>query len=182
VQVDKTELDGVLRLRPKVHGDARGYFLETYNEERFAEATGTHVRFVQDNQSRSSRGVLRGLHYQIGEHAQGKLVRVLSGRIFDVAVDLRRGSETLGRWTGCYLDALSHSQFWIPSGFAHGFLVLSDVADVAYKTTSFYAPDAERSVRFDDPDVAIRWPAGITPILSDRDAAAGSLRDAELFP
>lgn len=182
MKVHTTSLDGVLRLYPEVHADARGYFVETYNARAFAAATGVTARFIQDNQSRSLRGVLRGLHYQAGEHAQGKLVRVLAGRIFDVAVDLRRSSATFGGWAGCHLDAHRHAQFWIPPGFAHGFLVLSDVADVAYKTTARYDPASERSVRFDDPEIGIEWPAGIDPILSARDAAAGSFRDAECFP
>lgn len=182
MRIENTELEGVLRLYPRVHRDSRGYFLETYSEEAFRNATGVAARFVQDNQSLSMRGVLRGLHYQAGEHAQGKLVRVLSGRIFDVAVDLRRSSSTFGGWAGCCLDAHTHRQFWIPAGFAHGFLVLSDRAEVAYKTTSPYEPASERSVRFDDPDIGIRWPVGVTPVLSERDATAGPLREAELFP
>ena len=182
LRVETTSLDGVLLLYPQVHADARGYFMESFNEARFAEVTGVHARFVQDNQSRSSRGVLRGLHYQVGAHAQGKLVRVISGRVFDVAVDVRRGSATFGHWFGCGLDALTHRQIWIPAGFAHGFLTLSDTAEVAYKTTTFYAPEAERCVRFDDPTIGIEWPPGIAPRLSAKDAQAPLLDDAEVFP
>ena len=182
MRVEKTGLPGVLLLYPVVHGDARGYFIETYSAEHFAAHTGVEALFVQDNQSRSVRGVLRGLHYQVAPHAQGKLVRVVSGRVFDVAVDLRRSSPTFGRWIGCHLDAYTQRQIWIPPGFAHGFLVLSDVADVVYKTTAHYAPHAERTVRYDDPDIGIQWPAGVVPVLSGKDAAAGSLAGAELFP
>jgi len=182
VHVEETELSGVMMLRPRVHEDARGYFMETYNETEFVRATGVRERFVQDNQSRSCKGVLRGLHYQVGNNAQGKLVRVVAGRIFDVAVDLRRSSATFGGWAGRYLDAHRHAQLWIPAGFAHGFLVLSDLADVAYKTTAPYDPDAERSVHFADPEIAIGWPTGVTPTLSARDAAAGPFSEAELFP
>ncbi len=180
--VERTALPDVLVLHPRVHGDARGFFVETYNARDFAATTGRDVRFVQDNHSRSGKGVLRGLHYQVGEHAQAKLVRVLAGAIFDVAVDLRRGSPCFGHWAGVRLDAAQHAQVWIPEGFAHGFLVLSDLADVAYKATAYYAPEHERGIRFDDPEIAIKWPCAGPPRLSPRDAAAGRLADAELFP
>lgn len=182
MRAETTSLEGVLLLYPKVHMDDRGYFMESFNEARFAEITGVRSRFVQDNQSRSARGVLRGLHYQVGEHAQGKLVRVLSGCVFDVAVDVRRRSSSFGAWCGWQLDAVEHRQVWIPPGFAHGFLTLSETAEVAYKTTSFYAPEAERSLRFDDPSVGIEWPTGVIPQLSAKDAQAPLLEDAEVFP
>jgi dTDP-4-dehydrorhamnose 3,5-epimerase len=179
--IEHTALPEVLVLRPAVHGDARGFFFESYNAREFAVATGSDPRFVQDNHSRSQARVLRGLHYQVAPRAQGKLVRVLRGEVFDVAVDLRRSSPRFAQWTGVRLDASSHAQMWIPAGFAHGFLVLGDGADVAYKTTDYYAPQFERSIRFDDPHIAIEWPRGIAPLLSSRDAAAGGLDAAELF-
>jgi len=182
VNVERTALPEVLVLVPQVHGDPRGYFLETFNARAFEAATGHAVSFVQDNQSRSSRGVLRGLHYQVGAHAQAKLVRVLSGRVFDVAVDLRRSSPTFGRWTGAWLDAERHAQMWIPEGFAHGFLVASERAEVAYKASAYYAPHAERAIRYDDPGIGIRWPLDGAPRLSAKDAQAGSLAGAEVFP
>ncbi len=174
----RTALDGVLVFQPKVFGDARGFFLESFNQVAFDEAVGHHVEFVQDNHSRSTRGVLRGLHFQRGEHAQGKLVRVTSGAVFDVAVDIRPDSATFGRWVGVELSAENHRQLWVPPGLAHGFLVISDSADFLYKTTAFYAPQAEGAVRWDDPDLAIQWPdAGVPPQLSAKDLAAGSLKD-----
>ncbi len=181
MQVATTSLQDVLLIKPAVHGDERGYFLETFNQREFAAAIGADVRFVQDNQSRSAAGVLRGLHYQVGARAQGKLVRVLSGEIFDVAVDLRRASAQFGMWTAVTLKATEHAQLWIPQGFAHGFLVLSDSADVLYKTTDYYSPADERSIRYDDPGIGIEWPQGREIVLSSRDADAGSLADAELF-
>lgn len=182
LKIEQTGLPEVLLLHPSVHGDARGFFLESYNAREFAAATGSDSRFVQDNHSRSQARVLRGLHYQLAPRAQGKLVRVLRGEVFDVAVDLRRSSARFGHWTGVRLDANAHAQLWIPAGFAHGFLVLGDGADVAYKTTDYYAPECERSIRFDDPGIGIEWPSGIEPLLSARDAAAGGLDAAELFP
>jgi len=181
MKVTPTALPEVLLLEPKVHGDARGFFLESWNRRAFNAAVGYEVEFVQDNHSRSARGVLRGLHYQLFPHAQGKLVRVVQGAVFDVAVDVRPGSPTLGRWVGVDLSAENHRQLWIPPGFAHGFLVLSEVADFLYKTTDYYSPADERAVRWDDPDIGIRWPLeSKLPMLSDRDAAAPLLRDAEL--
>jgi dTDP-4-dehydrorhamnose 3,5-epimerase len=171
----------VLILEPKVFGDERGFFLESFNARGFRDAVGGDVHFVQDNHSRSRRGVLRGLHYQIRQ-PQGKLVRVASGRVFDVAIDLRRSSPTFGRWTGAELSADNHRQLWIPPGFAHGFLVLSDAADFLYKTTDYYAPEHERSVVWNDPAMGIGWPAEVTPVLSARDQTAMPLRDAEVFP
>jgi len=182
IQVEPTPLPEVLVLAPRVHGDERGFFLESFNAREFAEATGRSVTFVQDNHSRSARAVLRGLHYQVGAEAQDKLVRVLRGEIFDVAVDMRASSPRCGQWAGVRLDDREHRQLWIPKGFAHGFVVLSDGADVAYKTSAYYAPDAERCIRYDDPDIGIRWPLSEPPALSARDAAAGSFRDAERFP
>lgn len=180
----KTSLRGVLIIEPKVHGDERGFFLESYNRQRFAAETGTDVDFVQDNHSRSTRGVLRGLHYQL-QQPQGKLVRVVSGEVFDVAVDLRRSSPQFGQWVGVHLSALNHRQLWVPPGFAHGFLVLSGSADFLYKTTDYYAPQFERCLAWDDPDIGIQWPAlelGMTPQLSAKDRGAPRLADAEVYP
>jgi dTDP-4-dehydrorhamnose 3,5-epimerase len=177
-----TELPEVLVLEPKVFSDGRGFFLESFSQRRFDEAVGRHVTFVQDNHSRSAQGVLRGLHYQLAPHAQGKLVRVTSGQVFDVAVDLRRSSPRFGCGVAVELSAENHRQLWIPPGFAHGFLVLSEQADFLYKTTEYYAPDAERSVRWDDPQIAIRWPALPVPfVLSSKDTTAPLLADATAF-
>ncbi|MGE5139782.1 MAG: dTDP-4-dehydrorhamnose 3,5-epimerase [Rudaea sp.] len=182
MKVIPTELPEVLILEPKVFGDDRGFFMESYNRRAFNEAVGYDVDFVQDNHSRSARGVLRGLHYQLPPDAQGKLVRVTSGRVYDVAVDMRRSSERFGRWTGVELSSENHRQLWIPEGFAHGFLVLSQSADFLYKTTNYYSPGSERAVRWNDLDLGIRWPeAGSDPRLSDKDATAPVLRDAETF-
>ncbi len=181
MKIETTALDGVLLLTPRVHGDARGFFLESFNERAFDAAVGAPVRFVQDNHSRSARGVLRGLHFQRSPHAQGKLVRVVRGAVFDVAVDVRPGSATFGRWVGAELSADNHRQMWIPPGLAHGFLVLTDDADFLYKTTDYYAPAAEGAVRWDDPDLAIDWPlGGQAPVLSPKDAVAPRLRDLDL--
>ncbi|HEX7686784.1 MAG TPA: dTDP-4-dehydrorhamnose 3,5-epimerase [Burkholderiaceae bacterium] len=178
MNVETTAIEGVLILQPKVFGDARGFFLESFNQKVFDEAVGRHVDFVQDNHSRSARGVLRGLHFQRGEKAQGKLVRVVAGAVFDVAVDIRRDSPSFGRWVGVELSADNHRQLWVPPGLAHGFLVLSETADFLYKTTEFYSPQHEGAVRWDDPDLAIAWPdVGAAPTLSAKDAAAGTLRD-----
>jgi dTDP-4-dehydrorhamnose 3,5-epimerase len=161
-----------------VFGDARGFFLESFNQSAFDAAVGRHVDFVQDNHSRSARGVLRGLHFQKGAKAQGKLVRVTSGAVFDVAVDIRRASPTFGRWVGVELSGENHRQMWVPPGLAHGFLVLTETADFLYKTTEFYSPADEGAVRWDDPDLGIDWPSlGVPPTLSAKDAAAGLLRD-----
>jgi dTDP-4-dehydrorhamnose 3,5-epimerase len=182
MKVTTTALDGVLILEPKVFGDERGFFLESFNQQAFDAAAGHHVEFVQDNHSRSQRGVLRGLHYQLPPHAQGKLVRVVAGAVFDVAVDMRKASPTFGRWVGTELSAENHRQLWIPPGFAHGFLVLSDRADFLYKTTAYYAPQAEASLRWDDPALAIGWPLhGAAPLLSGKDVAAPSLAQARVF-
>jgi dTDP-4-dehydrorhamnose 3,5-epimerase len=180
VKVERTAIAEVLVLEPKVFGDARGFFLEPYNRRTFREATGLDLEFVQDNHSRSRRGVLRGLHYQVRQ-PQGKLVRVLAGRIFDVAVDLRRSAATFGKWVGMELDAGSMRMLWVPPGFAHGFLVLSDAADILYKTTDYYAPQHERTLRWDDPQLAIGWPLAGEPILSDKDRRGAALADAETY-
>jgi dTDP-4-dehydrorhamnose 3,5-epimerase len=178
MNVIKTAIPGVLILEPKVFGDARGFFLESFNQRAFDEAVGAHVDFVQDNHSRSRRGVLRGLHFQRGARAQGKLVRVAAGTVFDVAADIRPGSPTFGKWVGVELSADNQRQFWVPPGLAHGFLVLSESADFLYKTTEYYSPQDEGAVRWDDPDLAIAWPdAGGPPQLSDKDAKALSLQE-----
>jgi dTDP-4-dehydrorhamnose 3,5-epimerase len=172
----------VMILEPTVFSDDRGSFFESYNAIAFAEATGFAGEFVQDNESRSKRGVVRGLHYQVPPHAQGKLVRCITGEVFDVAVDVRRSSPEFGAWIGEVLSAENRLQLWVPPGYAHGFMALSDVADVLYKTTSYYAPDSERSLRWDDPDIGIEWPdPGVEPILNARDAGAPSLDQADLF-
>lgn len=180
MQIQKTEIPDLLIIEPKVFGDDRGFFYESFNERRFAELTGVNPRFVQDNHSRSSRNVLRGLHYQIRQ-PQGKLVRVTAGEVFDVAVDMRRSSPTFGRWVGVTLSAENKRQFWIPEGFAHGFVVTSESAEFLYKTTDYWAPEHERSVRWDDPAIGIRWPLEGTPQLSAKDQAGVLLADAETF-
>lgn len=181
MNVIATELPEVLILEPKVFGDERGFFYESFNARAFEEATGVKTQFVQDNHSRSQQGVLRGLHYQI-EHAQGKLVRVTAGEVLDIAVDIRRGSLTFGQWAGVLLSAQNARQLWIPPGFAHGFVVLSEYAEFLYKTTDYYAPSAERCIRWDDPDLAIDWQLSGTPILSAKDQQGKSLQEADLFP
>jgi len=178
MKITTTTIDGLLILEPRVFGDERGFFMESFNQKSFDEAVGAHVEFVQDNHSRSAKGVLRGLHYQLAPHAQGKLVRVTQGAVFDVAVDIRRDSPSFGRWVGVELSGANHRQLWLPAGMAHGFLVTSDSADFLYKTTDYYAPQAERSIRWNDPRIGIEWPlAGLTPILSAKDAAAPGLTD-----
>jgi dTDP-4-dehydrorhamnose 3,5-epimerase len=180
VIVTRTAIPDVFVVEPKVFGDARGFFLESWNAQAFA-AAGIPAAFVQDNHSRSPRGVLRGLHYQVRQ-PQGKLVRVVAGEVFDVAVDLRRASPTFGRWVGERLSAENKRMLWIPPGFGHGFLVLSETADFLYKTTDYYAPEHERVIAWNDPDLAIKWPIAGTPTLSGRDAAGTRFRDAEVFP
>jgi len=167
MQVYKTNLSGVLRIEPQVFGDARGFFLETYNKERYMGAGFPDVEFVQDNHSRSSRGVLRGLHFQLN-HPQGKLVQVATGSVFDVAVDIRVGSPTFGQWYGCILSEDNHHQLWIPPKFAHGFCVLSETADFVYKCTDYYRPDDEGGLLWNDPKVGIEWPL-TEPVLSEKD-------------
>lgn len=178
MKVTPTAIAGVLILEPRVFGDERGFFMESFNQKKFVAATGIEPAFVQDNHSRSAKGVLRGLHFQVPPHAQGKLVRVTQGAVFDVAVDIRRASPSFGRWVGVELSGTNHRQLWIPPGLAHGFLVLSDSADFLYKTTDYYEPKAERSLRWDDPALAIEWPdVGMPPVLSGKDAAAAGLAD-----
>ncbi len=176
-----TEIPDVVVLQPKVFGDERGFFLETFRADEFARNCGT-VSFVQDNHSGSRRGILRGLHYQI-QQPQGKLVRAVAGTIFDVAVDIRKGSSTFGKWVGEVISAENRRQIWIPAGFAHGFYVISDWAEVFYKATDYYAPAYERSILWDDPDLAIRWPLteGQSPILSEKDKAGKRLSEAEVY-
>ena len=178
--VTPTAIPDVLILEPKVLGDSRGFFFESFNAQDFAQATGLKLNFVQDNHSRSSRGVLRGLHYQL-QQAQGKLVRVVRGAVFDVAVDIRKSSPTFGQWVGCELSEDNHRQFWVPPGFAHGFVVLSETADFLYKTTDYYAPAHERCIAWNDPAIGIAWPQGLTPQLSAKDQAGSALAQAELF-
>lgn len=182
MQVIKTAIEGVLILEPKVFGDERGFFMESFNQKAFDDAVGQKTLFVQDNHSRSARGVLRGLHYQRPPHAQGKLVRVTRGAVFDVAVDIRRASPTYGKWVGIELSGDNHRQLWLPPGMAHGFLVISDSADFLYKTTAYYAPQAEGCVLWSDPDVGIDWPLnGMTPQLAAKDASAPPLSKAPPF-
>jgi dTDP-4-dehydrorhamnose 3,5-epimerase len=175
-----TAIPEVLIVEPKVHGDARGFFFESYNERAFRQATGVSPVFVQDNHSRSGKGVLRGLHYQVRQ-PQGKLVRVVRGSAFDVAVDVRRNSPTFGRWVGVELSEQNHRQLWIPEGFAHGFLVTSESADFVYKATDYYAPEHERSIAWNDPQIGIAWPLQGQPGLSAKDAAGVPLASAEVF-
>ena len=165
----------------EVFRDERGFFYEAFNQRQFEQRVGYPVEFVQDNHSRSKQGVLRGLHYQLPPAEQGKLVSVTSGAVFDVAVDIRRSSPDFGKWVGHELNEDNLHQFWVPPGFAHGFLALSGTADVLYKTTSYYAPELDRSIRWDDPDISINWPLEGIPIVSPKDASAPSLADAELF-
>ena len=184
MKVTPTELPGVMVVEPKIHRDERGFFFESFNLSKFSEEIGRQVNFVQDNHSRSTEGVLRGLHYQI-MRPQGKLIRAISGRIFDVAVDIRRGSATFGGWVGVELSAENHKQLWVPEDYAHGFLVLSPSAEVVYKTTNYYSPHHERSIRWDDPEINIQWPESIaSPVLSEKDSRAGLLANADLpsFP
>ena len=180
MKVEPSALAGVLLLEPKVYGDARGYFYESYNRKAFAQATGLDVEFVQDNHSRSSKNVLRGLHYQLRQ-PQGKLVRVTVGEIWDVAVDLRRGSANFGRWSAATLSAESRRMLWVPAGFAHGFLVLSEQAEVQYKTTDYYAPEHERTLLWNDPALAIAWPLAGEPVMTDKDRRGAPLAVAETF-
>ncbi len=182
MEFEPTAIPDVVLIRPKVFGDARGFFLESWEERKFA-AAGLEAKFVQDNHSRSTRNTLRGLHYQI-QQPQGKLVRVITGSVFDVAVDIRRSSPTFGRWVGVTLSAENHHMLWVPPGFAHGFLVLSDAADFIYRCTEFWAPPYERAIQWNDPDLGIAWPlpAGVEPIISAKDAKATRFKDAEYFP
>ncbi|MBY0572640.1 MAG: dTDP-4-dehydrorhamnose 3,5-epimerase [Undibacterium sp.] len=180
MKINATSLPEVLIIEPTVFGDERGFFFESFNEKKFAELTGLRLNFVQDNHSKSAKNVLRGLHYQV-KQAQGKLVRVTAGEVFDVAVDLRKNSPSFGLWTGTHLSAQNHKQMWIPEGFAHGFVVLSESAEFLYKTTDYWAPEYERCLRWDDPTVNIQWPLNITPILSGKDQLGKSLDQAEVY-
>ena len=179
-QVSPTRIPDVLIIEPKVFGDSRGFFFESFNAKNFASDTGLSVSFVQDNYSRSAKGVLRGLHYQV-EQTQGKLVQVSQGAVFDVAVDIRKSSPTFGQWMGCELSDANHRQLWIPPGFAHGFMVLSESADFLYKTTDYYAPQHERCIAWNDPSIGIDWPSDINPTLSAKDQQGVSLAAAEVF-
>ncbi|MCQ4227568.1 dTDP-4-dehydrorhamnose 3,5-epimerase [Stutzerimonas stutzeri] len=181
MKVVETSIPDVLIIEPKVFGDERGFFYESFNAAAFEAATGLKRQFVQDNHSKSQRGVLRGLHYQI-QQPQGKLVRVVAGEVFDVAVDLRKSSPSFGRWFGTHLSAQNQRQLWIPEGFAHGFVVLSESAEFLYKTTDYYAPEHERSLLWNDPELGIQWPFDEAPQLSAKDQAGKLLRDAELSP
>lgn len=181
MQVFETQIPDVKLLKPKKFGDERGFFLESYNQQTFRDLLGVNVNFVQDNHSRSTKGVLRGLHYQI-KQPQGKLVRVTQGQVFDVAVDMRRDSPFYGKWAGAIITAESQEQLWVPAGFAHGFLVLSDSADFLYKTTDYYAPEYERTVIWNDPTLAIDWPLqGDEPVLSAKDADGTPFKHAESY-
>jgi dTDP-4-dehydrorhamnose 3,5-epimerase len=182
MKATETMLPGVFVIEPEVFGDDRGFFMESFNAAKFRELTGADVDFVQDNHSRSSANVLRGIHYQI-EHAQGKLVRVTEGAVFDVAVDLRRSSPSFGQWYGVELNAENKKQLWVPAGFGHAFLVLSESADFLYKTTDYYHPESERSILWSDSEIGIEWPLGydVEPRLSEKDASASALGSAEVY-
>ena len=181
MQIQKTAIPDLLIIEPQVFGDDRGFFYESYNQKKLADTAGITEHFVQDNHSRSAKNVLRGLHYQI-QQPQGKLVRVVAGEVYDVAVDMRRSSPTFGQWAGVHLSAANKRMLWVPKGFAHGFLVLSDHAEFLYKTTDFYAPQYERSLLWNDPDLAIDWPLSGTPALSAKDAVGTPFKNAETFP
>lgn len=181
MQATRLTIPDVVLFTPKTFGDERGFFFESFNQTIFEEATGLKRTFVQDNHSKSQRGVLRGLHYQLNPMAQGKLVRVVQGEVFDVAVDIRRDSPTFGQWVGEILSAENKKQLWVPEGFAHGFVTLSDTAEFLYKTTNFYAPSHERAILWNDPDLNIAWPYADTPALSGKDQQASSFKNAELF-
>lgn len=180
MKIIPTPIPDLLIVEPKVFGDDRGFFFESFNEKIWVEETGITCRFVQDNHSKSGANVLRGLHYQVIK-PQGKLVRVVSGEVYDVAVDIRKGSPTFGRWEGCYLSAANKRQFWVPPGFAHGFLVVSDSAEFIYKTTDYYAPEFERCIAWDDPELGIDWPLVGRPLLSPKDLQGKRFRDAEYY-
>lgn len=180
MKVTPTAIPDVIILEPKVFGDSRGFFFESFNQQVFNQAIGQNIQFVQDNHSRSEKGVLRGLHYQI-QQPQGKLVRVVRGAVFDVAVDLRKSSATFGQWVGTELSEDNHRQLWVPEGFAHGFLVLSDTADFLYKTTDYYAPEFERCIAWNDPAISTNWPIKEEPQLSGKDQQGTSLINAEVF-
>lgn len=182
MNIIQTAIPEVVIIEPKIFGDARGFFFESFNQKVFDEAIGYHVDFIQDNHSQSSKGVLRGLHYQLPPHAQGKLVRCIAGEVFDVAVDIRKSSPTFGQWVGVNLSAENKKQLWIPAGFAHGFITLKDNTEFVYKTTNFYTPESERSIIWNDLDINIQWPlSDILLLLSDKDKAALPFTKAEVF-
>ncbi|QZX96900.1 dTDP-4-dehydrorhamnose 3,5-epimerase (plasmid) [Pantoea alfalfae] len=181
MKIIDTKIPDVKIIEPKVFGDERGFFLESFNQSIFDNAVGRHVDFVQDNHSMSKKGVLRGLHYQLAPHAQGKLVRCVEGEVFDVAVDIRRSSETFGQWVGVHLSAENNRQLWIPEGFAHGFITLSDRVQFIYKTTNYYAPQSERSILWNDPQINIEWPEVEEMTLSGKDKDGVLLNNAETF-
>lgn len=181
MKVTPTAIPDLWVIEPKVYGDARGFFFESYNRQAFKTATGLDIDFVQDNHSKSSKGVLRGLHYQLPPKAQGKLVRVVQGEVFDVAVDIRKGSSTFGQWVGETLSAENKKQFWIPPGFAHGFVTLSDTAEFLYKTTDYYSPAHERCIRWDDSALGIDWHLDMAPLVSAKDAVGSNFLDAPVF-
>ena len=181
MQVTRLAIPDVLVLTPQVFGDDRGFFFESFNQQKFERATGVQTHFVQDNHSRSQRGVLRGLHYQLAPKAQGKLVRVVAGEVFDVAVDIRRHSATFGRWVGARLSAENKQQMWIPEGFAHGFVTLTETAEFLYKTTDYYSPAHERCIAWNDPAIGVEWPISTAPLLSGKDLSGSVLVDAEVF-
>nr|NMN92144.1 dTDP-4-dehydrorhamnose 3,5-epimerase [Brenneria salicis ATCC 15712 = DSM 30166]RBP61134.1 dTDP-4-dehydrorhamnose 3,5-epimerase [Brenneria salicis ATCC 15712 = DSM 30166] len=181
MKVIDTKIPDVKIIEPAVFGDERGFFFESFNQNKFEEAIGYSVNFVQDNHSKSSKGVLRGLHYQLAPHAQDKLVRCVTGEVFDVAVDIRKSSPTFGQWVGVHLSAENKRQFWIPAGFAHGFITLSETAEFLYKTTNYYAPASDRGILWNDESIGIEWPISIEPILSDKDKNAKKLLEADVF-
>jgi dTDP-4-dehydrorhamnose 3,5-epimerase len=180
MKTESTNIKDVLIIEPKVFGDDRGFFFESFNKKAFEAATGITKKFVQDNHSKSSKGVLRGLHYQI-KQPQGKLVRVISGEVLDVAVDIRESSDTFGQWTGVILSAENKRQLWVPEGFAHGFIVLSETAEFLYKTTDYYAPEYERCIRWDDVKLMIDWQFDGEPKVSEKDAQGAAFKDADIF-
>ena len=181
MQITRLAIPDVVLIEPKVFGDTRGFFFESFNQKAFNEATGTDYQFVQDNHSRSAKGVLRGLHYQLPPKAQGKLVRVVQGSVLDVAVDIRKSSPTFGKWVGAELSNDNHHQLWVPPGFAHGFVVLSETAELLYKTTQYYAPAFERCISWDAPEIGIDWRINTTPTLSPKDKQGQSLAAVEVF-
>jgi dTDP-4-dehydrorhamnose 3,5-epimerase len=181
MKVTDTKIPDVKIIEPTVFEDERGFFFESYNHKKFEESIGYSVSFVQDNHSKSSKGVLRGLHYQLPPHAQGKLVRVVQGEVFDVAVDIRKSSPTFGMWVGEKLSAENKKQLWIPEGFAHGFITLSDTAEFLYKTTDYYAPDYERCISWDDTSISVKWPDNLVSLISIKDAMASHFLEAEVF-
>ncbi|MBW0146839.1 dTDP-4-dehydrorhamnose 3,5-epimerase [Marinobacter arenosus] len=181
MKATRLDIPEVILFEPRVFGDERGFFFESFNQRQFDEAVGYSVDFVQDNHSKSAKGVLRGLHYQMPPHAQGKLVRVVQGEVFDVAVDIRKSSPTFGKWVGATLSADNKQQLWVPPGFAHGFITLSETAEFLYKTTNYYAPDSERAIIWNDPDIGVVWPGAFEPSLSGKDSVAPLFKDAEVF-